>query len=48
VASNPKVPVLLHITHLFAYTVGGTLHRRHCWWTNQQQISKCDNGTILV
>jgi len=36
VASNQKVPVLLHTAHLFAYALGGTLHRGHRWRTNQQ------------
>jgi len=31
VASNQKVPALLHVAHLIAHTVRGTLHRGHCW-----------------
>jgi len=33
----------LHIAHLFTLTVGGTFCRCHCWRTNQQPISRCDN-----
>ena len=38
----------MHMAHLFAFTVGGTLHRCHCWRKNQQSISMCYNGTIVV
>jgi len=31
-----KCQCYMHTAYVFAFTVGGTLHRFHCWRTNQQ------------
>jgi hypothetical protein len=43
-----KCQYYMYMAHLFAFTIGGTLHRCHCWRTNQQSISVCYNSTIVV
>jgi hypothetical protein len=43
-----KCQCYMNMAHLFNFTVGGTLHRCHCWRTNQQSISMHYNGTIVI